>query len=157
MSDDIEKLQVQVTPCDNDADRRAVLNRLAKRFLDVSQYDKSRTFARQALELAERRNDVLDFSRVEAGKLSLEHRPFALRERVENAVKFTAKGHSNCPPRERGGAPWKGVHPLFRRGHRDRYPEGETDNHLRPVCPGRRFRDAEARDSGWPYRHTWLR
>ncbi len=58
MSDDIEKLQAQLTSCDNDADRQAVLNRLAKSFLDVSQYDKSRTFARQALELAERRNDL---------------------------------------------------------------------------------------------------
>ena len=60
--------------------------------LDTDLSKKQRQFARTIQDsgeaLLEIINDILDFSKIEAGKLELEHRPFHLRELIEDVIEL---------------------------------------------------------------------
>jgi PAS domain S-box-containing protein len=58
--------------------------------LTSEQRDYLRTVKDSSEALLELINDILDFSKVEAGRLTLEHVPFALRDIVEDAVRLLA-------------------------------------------------------------------
>ncbi len=59
---------------------------LSKTKLDAKQSDFLITIEKSALSLLRIVDDILDFSRLESGKLILSHEPFSLRQCVESAV-----------------------------------------------------------------------
>ncbi|MGV6825413.1 MAG: ATP-binding protein, partial [bacterium] len=65
-------------------------NLLAKSNLDKTQSEYIKTIKASAANLLTIINDILDLSKLEAGKLKLETAPFSLRECIENAVSLLA-------------------------------------------------------------------
>ncbi len=63
---------------------------MLKTDLSATQTDYLQTIERSANNLLTIINDVLDFSKLEAGKLVLEHIPFALRETLDEVVVLLA-------------------------------------------------------------------
>lgn len=63
---------------------------MLKTHLSVTQIDYLQTIERSANNLLTIINDVLDFSKLEAGKLVLEHIPFSLRETLDEVVVLLA-------------------------------------------------------------------
>ena len=58
--------------------------------LDAEQRDRAETIQASSQALLGVINDILDFAKIEAGKLDLEHREFDLRTAVENTVRVLA-------------------------------------------------------------------